>query len=131
MRKETFMEENNNLEGAARYLMLAEKTETAIKMLADDKYYTHADDTFIQSVIDGTGVFDFSHDDIEFIRMWNNDENAQDTEKTLAYLLEEMRRCDPGERLDFYNTNVKPHIEYRDRYKVLIKSNFKNRVYYA
>ena len=131
MRKETFMEENNNLEGAAKYLVLSEKTETAIKMLADDKYYIHADDTFIQSVIDGTGVFDFSHDDIEFIRMWNSDETAQDTEKTLAYLVEEMRRCDSDDRLAFYNSSVKPHMEYRDRYKTMIKNNFKNRVYYA
>ena len=125
------MEENNNLEGAAKYLVLSEKTETAIKMLADDKYYNHADDTFIQSVIDGTGVFDFSHDDIEFIRMWNSDETAQDTEKTLAYLVEEMRRCDSDDRLAFYNSSVKPHMEYRDRYKTMIKNNFKNRVYYA
>lgn len=117
------------IEEAATYLVKTIKTTKLIEMLAKSGKDWNQDDC--NRACAETGTFHFTVDDVLYIRFWQNDEAAQDCEKTIDYLLKEMANRPAEARLDFYDSQIKPHNEWKSNYRAMLRHNFKNLEYYA
>ena len=136
MRKEDFLRnEYTSFEDAARiaseYLWRYEKTEELIKALARNECYDLWNEGDIAYCVIETRAFDFSLDDVAYAHAIAEDEYMIDIQNTIDYLLNEMViNCKPEDRYTFYQRNVVPHIEDRDRYRAMFQHNFANLVFY-
>lgn len=126
-----FTNKENSLETAAEFVWTAEKTEALINTLAGDAYFGKVDEADVAWLIAKTGVFDFSLDDVRFWHDWQRDEYAQDTQRTINYLLKTMTNIPAEDRLVFFNQNIAPNVSDRDSYWKALKCQMKNLNYYA
>lgn len=135
MRKEEFLKDHcATFEEAARlgaeFLNLCKKTEALIETIAKSRVFSSIGEADVAYCVEKTGVFDLSLDDVRYFRALLQDEYYTDAQRSINYLFDEMALCKPEDRQRFYEVNVRPILEDRDRYKALIRRNFPGLVYY-
>ena len=137
MRKEEYFDNapidsaENGAGYAARYVTLSMKTEGLIKMMGEDRYFRSWSDADIDYAIRKADVFDFSLDDILFIRKLTENEQYRQIDSDIGFMFDVMKDIDQKDRMTYYQNQVIPRIEERDAIKRAVASTFGHLVYYA
>lgn len=131
MKRAEFMKDanNNNLHALAMYLSLTEKTDYLIRRLAVEPFAWCDDD--VTQAIKQTGVFEFSVQDVEYMRRLNCDVDYHAIKSVQGQAEKAMLTLPNDRRIVFYENVYKHIVEARNKREMEILKDFPGVVYYT
>jgi len=126
MRHEEFL---RSVDDVAEYVWKYQKTENLIAELAKSEFAWNQSD--IGRAIAETGSFDFSVDDVKLIRICKADTYMQGLESQIEKRLKEMTEKVQEFRAVFYENEVEPIVNLRNKRKNELKQQFGNLIFYG
>lgn len=130
MKRAEFMKANNNdLHALAVYLCMIEKTDYLIRRLAAEPYAWKEDD--IAQAIKQTGVFEFSVQDVKYIRRLNCDVDYCAIKSVQEKAEKAMLTLKSDRRIVFYENIYKHIVDARNEREKEILKDFPGVIYYA
>ncbi len=118
-----------SIKEACRYVSLMKKTEALIERLADKDFsWTDKD---VKRAIRETGVYDFSLEDIEYVRELRKESKHRRLKARIELLLESLQHIEEGdERRRFFDEEIRPLARKKRSIEREIKKKYIELEYY-
>lgn len=118
-----------SIKEACRYVSMMKKTEALIERLADKDFgWTDKD---VKRAIRETGVYDFSLEDIEYVRELRKESKHRRLKARIELLLESLQHIEEGdERRRFFDEEIKPLVRKKRSIEREIKKKYRELEYY-